>query len=479
VHAKINVFEVMMSKRILWSSILSLVVGFRGSASASNFGDTYGFGATGIAMGNAMTAVASDWSSVYYNMAGLGKTVHQKGAAAKEEGDRALSLKKKEDGKEEGAAPQKAFLSQLAFSYMYNMPQTSIDYKGTNTLTETDVPASAHIILGVVVDLNLIYQMPKFISSARLGLGLGANGDGTIVKLNDVSPKTHDYLRLGREEQKAMILAGAGFGFINDTFGFGVGANVGFKGQGSVLMGEVEVSDEEQVPDSQSKMDLSAMPTMLAGVYFSPGRIWDAVKGLELGASYRQEHYMKIDPFKAGADVPGLMQMQLLMAIYDYYSPDIFTFGVSYTRWQTTLSFDIDYQMWSQNRYSSTLNKNYPDLPAFQDVISPKLGVKYDALSWFSVMAGYIYQPSFVPDGAVTGACNFLDNDKHIASLGLKLNIPQFGGFRGPLEITIGYQYQSFVPRTVKKDDPANQYNPSYAYGGSAQSVIVEIMMKL
>ena len=40
----------------------------------SNFGDTYGFSARGIAMGNAITAGVNDWSSVFYNMAGLGRT---------------------------------------------------------------------------------------------------------------------------------------------------------------------------------------------------------------------------------------------------------------------------------------------------------------------------------------------------------------------------------------------------------------------
>ncbi len=40
----------------------------------ANFADTYGFSAIGISRGNAMTAVVNDWSSVYYNIAGLGRT---------------------------------------------------------------------------------------------------------------------------------------------------------------------------------------------------------------------------------------------------------------------------------------------------------------------------------------------------------------------------------------------------------------------
>ena len=41
---------------------------------AGTFADTFGFSAEGMARGNAMTASVNDWSSVYYNVAGLGKT---------------------------------------------------------------------------------------------------------------------------------------------------------------------------------------------------------------------------------------------------------------------------------------------------------------------------------------------------------------------------------------------------------------------
>ncbi len=45
---------------------------------ASNSAETFGFGTRGISMGNAMTATVDDWSSVWYNPAGLGKTVQNR-----------------------------------------------------------------------------------------------------------------------------------------------------------------------------------------------------------------------------------------------------------------------------------------------------------------------------------------------------------------------------------------------------------------
>lgn len=59
---------------------------------ASNPADTYGYSPRGMALGNAMTAIVNDWSSVWYNPAGLGKTRHSIKAAGLETD---LTLKKR------------------------------------------------------------------------------------------------------------------------------------------------------------------------------------------------------------------------------------------------------------------------------------------------------------------------------------------------------------------------------------------------
>lgn len=77
-------------------------------ALANNFADTYGFSAQGISMGNAMTAIVDDWSSLYYNIAGLGKTVHLRTTRTPEGG---------------GDEVEEFFPNEIAINYFYTSPQ--------------------------------------------------------------------------------------------------------------------------------------------------------------------------------------------------------------------------------------------------------------------------------------------------------------------------------------------------------------------
>ena len=96
--------------------------------------------------------------------------------------------------------------------------------------------------------------------------------DGYASRINDIDLKTHNFLRYGREAQKAVIIAGVGFGFFDDTVGIGVGANMNFKGEGKVLISDVNVGPSEQTPEAQSRTDLKAAPAVVVGIYLSPGK---------------------------------------------------------------------------------------------------------------------------------------------------------------------------------------------------------------
>src|SRR6056297_3598189 len=109
----------------------------------ANFADTYGFSAAGVSRGNAMTAVAHDWSSVYYYMAGLGKTRGFSGANLAGTSDSKpvvsprgskLSLKRKSDGNDDvssvspsGPSALMQYNDQLGISYMYTYPMMKIN----------------------------------------------------------------------------------------------------------------------------------------------------------------------------------------------------------------------------------------------------------------------------------------------------------------------------------------------------------------
>jgi len=485
-----------MQKNLLFLKALFLVLFFSAGAFASSLADTYGFSASGIAKGNAMTASVNDWSSVYYNMAGLGKTSHLKGIQNRPE-KRSMSLAKKGSSVSKSGGSSETYLNELSFSFMYTAPQMTIDipqrfaipegggdpvYLKTNGDQDLNFGAT---VIGLAIDLNLIYKMPSIISSSRLGVGAGMSADLSAAKVNDIDLKTHNFLRYGREAQKAVILAGAGFGFLRDMFGVGFGINASFSGEGKVNMADVQVTEQPQSPDAQAQMDLKISPSVLVGVYFSAGRVSKILEGLEFGASFRQDSALEIDPFGASAITEtGDINMSMGLAIFDYYTPHIITAGASYTKWGLTASFDLEIQLWSKYRVSSVFKEYYngqdgkPSLPSMEDIFIPKIGVEYRFFDWLSVMGGYYLQPSFVPDSASNGIFNFLDNTKHVLSAGAEFDLPRIGGLGGPVVLTASYQLQLLVERQINKLDPMS-YNPSYAYGGSCHTFIFGAMLKL
>jgi len=395
-------------------------------------------------------------------------------------------------------------VNQLAVSLFYTQPKFNLDikrYDKDGKLLSTKAAEELQFgmtVIGLAIDMNKIYTLPRFISSARFGLGLSSLADGYASRMNDIDLKTHNFLRYGREAQKAVIIAGVGFGFLNDAFGVGAGANMNFKGEGKVLISNVQVGPSEQTPEGQSKTDLKAAPAIVAGMYVSPGKLVPVLEGLDIGAAYRQESYMELYPFQTSTTMlVGGMEMSMNMAIFENYTPHIITGGIAYTRWGLTVALAVEYQMWSRYVFSKaieivygalsdpanagTYGITYPEdytLPKFRDIIIPRLGVSYDVFRWLTVMGGYYYQPSFIPEDQMKGKLNLLDNDIHVGSLGVRFGVPRMGGMGGPLDVILCGQFQYLVEREVVKDHP-DSYNPNYTYGGMGYSGMIEVRMRL
>lgn len=493
-----------MSKLLFLSRALCLVLVMSVGAFATSTAETIGFSAEGTAMGNAVVSIVHDWSSVFYNMAGLGRTRYRGKFSAAETGTKTMALKKKADEGESKGESDDYYPNEICLGLIYTHPVFDIDISrfdsdGNSQPTDaTDDLNYGALMVGIAFDCNNLYKLPeKIISSCRLGLGLVTNWDLSVAQVNDVDMRSHNWLRYGREARRLSAFLGLGIGFLNDMFGVGIGVNASFSGEGKVSLDNVLVSGDPQTPEGQTKLDLSLMPYAVCGFYFDFGRAVSVLEGFSLGASYRQQSYLKVDPFPTLAIIQnGNIQMLLQLAIFDYYSPHNVSFGVSYTRWNVTLAFDVEYQMWSGYMVSTTVEDVFErqigiDLPDFEDIFIYKLGVSYDALKWLTVMVGYSYQPTFVPDKAVTGIFNVLDNNKHIASLGATFTVGKYFGMQGPIQLTLAYQFQYLEARDVKKNQAAIQdalptnypyyagLNPNYSYGGMVHSVLFGLTFKL
>lgn len=483
-------------KRKLLKYILVLVIATNTSLYA-NFADTYGFSAKAISKGNAVTASVNDWSSVYYNVAGLGRTVHKKKVNLDFVNEGNLNKKKLKKDKKSilNDTSNKKLNDEFAISYMFTYPIMQID-ANKNMPGESGLQFGTTTI-GLVLDLNHFVVLPKdIVSSARFGLGLGVMQDGTLVKINDVDLRAHNYMRYGREAQRTVIFAGAGFGFLNDLFGFGLGANVWTKGEGKVQMENLELSSGQQIPTQQVMMDLGPAVAPTLGLYFNPGKLFPVLNGLEYGLSYRGEIYMDL-PLTTNANMM-LAGVELEMGLYvlDYYTPNAITTGFTYNLKQVseklTISVDFEYQMWSKFKMSKAKEQfitNYnadneasaPDVlfPEMKDVFIPKIGISYSMFSWLALNGGYFYRTSFLADDANNTIFNYLDNKTHVGSLGVSFIVPKTGIMVSPIEINLTTQFQYLVQKNVVKEAGfETAENPNYSYSGMVPSVMIEVIMR-
>lgn len=348
------------------------------------------------------------------------------------------------------------------------------------------------VTVGMALDLNMIFTMPEVISSARLGVGATIGMDGSAMKINDIDPRTPDYVRYGRDAQRAVILAGFGLGFLNDMFGFGAAAFTSFGGSGTMDLSDVVIGAETQTPLSQTKMDMKMVPSLNAGIYFAPGRLTSILEGLHVGASYRMASEVKISPMEATADTMIFdIDLPMETAIYDYYTPHTITAGVGYTLpiplIDVTISADFEYQFWSKFAISEYTKKVFENMgitiPSMKDVYIFRAGIEIRPLSWLSVLTGYYYQPSMLKKLTIADRSNFMDNDVHTASLGAEFTIPPMFGFNGPIIIAAGYQFQYFVDNTVTRTF-YNQATDSdelitYTYGGMNHLFTLSVSIKI
>jgi hypothetical protein len=462
-----------------------MVFSFSAEVFANSFAETYGFSANGLSMGNAVTATVDDWSSVYYNIAGLGKT------------PQLMEKRPIPGGTIDHPTP---YPTQAALGFMMSNPQFNLggmerlDKDGAVLKTPAGNDLALHaVVLGLALDLNKVVRIPKPISSARFGLGAGMTGGGYATKINDVDLRTHNFLRYGREAERMLILSGLGFGFLEDIFGFGIGISAAFGGKANAIVTGAEIGPDEQTPAMQTKMDLKIVPALVAGAYASLKKINRGKIRIDAGISYRQESYLEIYPFlMREITQAGAIDLTVRTSVYEYYIPHVVTGGVAVSFAGVTISGQVDYEMWSGFDVSRTIRDYYEEvresasdptiyeLPSFDNIITPRLGLSYKPLTWLDLMVGYYHQSSFVPDKATTGIFNLLDNSRNVVSFGVGLQIPPLGVLRGPAAFKLGCQFQFLDKRTVTKTEATRStYNPDYTFGGWNPTVMAELGINL
>jgi long-subunit fatty acid transport protein len=221
-----------------------------------------------------------------------------------------------------------------------------------------------------------------------------------------------------------------------------------------------------------------ALVSPIVGIQIKPN------EKLSFGLSWRDELYMDdygtnhIDVLVQNPQDPD---GQPLTISFDYnhhfahyYSPSQWAFGAAY-RFDNDLrlSADLTWMQWSG--YIDVLHSD--PSPSFKDVLNIRAGVEKGVVysnKWLgdmTVRGGYSFWKSPVPDQ--TGTTNFLDNDKHIFSIGTENRWDKPGRFWSkPISIQTMVQYHYLIDREYTKTETGEKITLSgdgFAEGISAE----------
>lgn len=369
-----------------------LLLLWSGYANASVF-DEFGVDATGIAMGNARTASANDWTATYYNPAGITQS-----------------------------------RESVGFNFIVAANHLSVKPFGTGFTNNNN-----RVTEGIAVGITHRF-LADFI---RVGIGLYTPLGDTQQQITHYADQNEAYLTnklyfefLENTTEQQIILP---------TIAFRVLPFLSIGGGLSLFVKSMTYSHEYfPNPTNQAywymNLDNTQQYTYVANV----GILFHPSDRFKVGFSY-----MSADDFpitgaafvhlNAGA-LPIASQITQTIDTILFYTPAHASLGVMYKPLHNLeLNGDltwVGYSSYIDNHNGRPQNETYVD-PAtgityagqgFNDIYIPKLGVAYKPVSTWCVMGGYEYIPTPVPPQM--RQTNYVDSVKNVLSTGVSYIVP-------------------------------------------------------
>ena len=422
------------------------ILGVRPPVCPASMVDVYGWGSRAIAMGGAFTALADDFSAVYYNPAGLMYP-------------RTL---------EETVPDRKGI--RFDFGYVYGEPRLWIRDPRKGEAVE-DYGSTTGPYLGFSVDpVDFHGAFRRKVFAFGLGLYLPADHllyygryfpeerrfpffyDYTMrfVLIPGIAVELFPGLSLGAALQVLARLH-------TDTIGTVYVSLEDLVSPGSHLAGRILLAREQANLGEREEVTLNLAPIL--GILFTPG------PRLRLGLVYRGENY--INDFGLTNPVINLGDILVFEQGYRFqfvrfFTPHQIFLGAAWRLGQTlTVSVDGGWFDWSAFR---DIEARRPD-PPFRDTWMPRLGVEYRPADSWCLRTGYFFYRSPVPKQQ--GKTNFLDNDRHVLSAGAEWIWRDPPGFwKKPVHFAFHVQAHLVVERRYRKTDAEDPFFPGYSFGG-------------
>ncbi|PJZ54410.1 OmpP1/FadL family transporter [Leptospira adleri] len=498
-------------KRTIGIAIL-LGLGFHEKSYAGSYGDIYGAHPGAAGMGSAVTAIVNNSSAVFYNPAGLGRL---------SEGDLILAAIEKEarSNNPENPSPEnkdvppvvppnvdpsdpanqppvvvvgpwykrlwidtKEGFTKDVFKYKpANRPERSVhevtfQYMYANPTSHTTAPRNQNLNkirdsfvgLGLTLNLNDMFDMSR---GFRFGINAIVPGSGNLLTLNDQNPTVPRYLQQGVSNERPTIMGGLGFEIWKDRLFAGVGFTALAGGTGSILMKDVPISPDPVSANSQVILTVKPLINPTYGLQFSYGKF-------SLGASYKRETVMQVDPVPARAQTTLLgIQLDFDLAILDGFNPRVFSYGLGFRpNDRLVLSFDVNREIWSQFKLSR-IKEKYSEHFYLHDTTNFRIGAEYALFKFLKTRLGFATRPTPLP--SMPGANNWMDSDRNIYSLGFSYvfsptTFKFMNRLRKPLIFDVVIENHQLKANEVNKYTPTER-NPNYSYGGYIWTVGVSM----
>jgi len=396
-----------MNLRALYFSLgllvaLALMPGVNGNALAT-MADTLELGSKATAMGGAFCALADDYSAVYYNPAGLTQENR----------------------------------NRLYLATQYAKPNFWIQNYGGDKETK-DLDEITGISIATTSNWGQLFgyeQLRRFSS----GFFIYYPYQGLYDIKSDFPTDLH-FLMYQERNLMMMIILSMAYKIL-PTLSVGVGANFSM----GLDMGNYVVVEGITVTTMTLQRDAQTEIAPQIGLLFKP------LDKLSFGLNFLDE---VATSQKGPFILEGTFSTSGTIEMYSFNRPRKVDFGVAYEPNQaSTLSFDLCWLNWS--RFKDFWHKT-PE-PKFKDTFVPHLGIEYLPIPRLAVRGGYYYEMSPVPDQ--TGTSNYIDNNKHVISLGAGWTTEPRSTFPNkPISIEGHFQWQLLEQREFYKGFSSGGY---------------------
>jgi long-chain fatty acid transport protein len=425
-------------------------------AARASVPDSYGFGSRSTSMAGAVTADASDFSAGYYNPAGL----------------------------------VEADAVEISAGYFYTAQRLQVD--GADNEVE-----DVHGLVAGVVAPGKIGPLPF-----AFGVGVHLPDDGIsfikarrqgVPRWELYDTRAHLlYLEAGLAIRPVEWLElGGGIAYLSATRG-------SFDIRGRAITNSPFDSQLEHEVDA----DLTSVRFPQAGFrllldgFGALGATYRGESKLELSLDAHLEGIVEV----SGIDVPLLYEIEARTIAA--FTPQQLAIGLSFQRIDKLhVNLDVTWMNWSayESPTATITGKlevvpppgtpvDLPDQPvppilvppAFRDRLVPRVGIEYSGagggamrrvhgedhrLVEIPLRAGYVYEPTPVPDQS--GETNLIDSDRHTwtVGIGVAINRP-LDEIPGSVRLDAHGTFSWLVERTFLKDNPAD-FVGDYTAGGT------------